>query len=171
MKKKKLFGILFFLFGFVTLTGCNQGENSNIIEGMPFEQEMPLIENGDILLTIPDVWNTHKIGESIGLDIQNLSERDFIYNQNDIQIYYLDNAEKWIKVNNKVVYLGGEQDIVVGSPTANSGALTTVSEFVDPDFHYSQTTYVRVIIVGRFLMENGTKGEQMATYIDVLLNP
>ncbi len=171
MKEKKSFGALLFLCVFVALSGCAQWENDNVVVSMPFESEIPLVKNGDILLTIPEVWNTHKIGESIGLDIQNLSEKDFVYNQNDIQIYYLDSSNKWIKVNNKVVYVGGEQDMVVGSPVVDSGALTTVGEFVDPDFHYSQSTYVRVVIVGRFVMEDGTKSEQMATYIDVLLNP
>jgi hypothetical protein len=148
-------------------TAANQVENNADVP--IFENDLLLAENGNFLLiSTPEPWNTFKIGDSIGLFFQNLSSKGFTYNYSDIKMYWVDDG-KWSEVKNKAISVGN--DTVVLEPMTSNNASTAHGEFVDPDISYNKRTYLKIIITGNHLLENGSLGDEISVYIDIELNP
>jgi hypothetical protein len=110
----------------------------------------------------PDGWNSFKTDDSITLDIQNISNMQITADPDFGARIFVLTDDEWIEVKNKTVYKNKPFTI----DPLKLGALIVRPELPD----YSITTKVRVFVVGT-LIENGKESKEVASYIDLTLNP
>ncbi len=136
------------------------------------EDNISQTDNGEyILLTAPQQVNTFKIGDSIGVVIQNTSDYKFTYNYNDVKLFFLDENNTWREIKNTAVFMGnGETEVgEIGSVQPPS----TILETFDTDIFYNKTTYLKILISGELSKENTEifSTIKIAVAIDVQLAP
>ncbi|MFN8414378.1 MAG: hypothetical protein U0Z26_18500 [Anaerolineales bacterium] len=161
--------IVNYIFIVSMLISCqsNNTINSAITQAPPpFDNSIPLSKNGELLLlSTPEQRNTFKVGDSISIIVQNISDKDFTYDYKNTKIYYTNDHNEWIETKNKVIIVG-DKTVVVLQPTSFRG------EDFDPDINnYNKATYVKIIITGSFSPHSNSSENNISVYIDILLNP
>ncbi len=74
--------------------------------------------NQDIQIIVPQAWNTFKSGDTVSLQIVNVSNKTLFFDKNfGSRIFLVENGQ-WIEVKNKLKSIGS--DSIVMEPTINN---------------------------------------------------
>lgn len=156
-------------FTFLILMGCMKAD----IPPLPasyLADDVYVSTNGEfILLTVPEQANTLKIGDSIRILVQNQSEYKYTYKYNDIKLFYLDENNTWLSIENTAVFMG-DGNIEVGK-SGDTETSSTVVETFDTEVFYNKSTYLRVLLIGDLATENINAPNKIAVMVDVKINP
>jgi hypothetical protein len=168
MKTKQLTIIIVAL---TILIGCAKAD----IPPLPtkyLEDDVYLSDNGEfILLTVPQQINAFKIGDSIGILVQNKSDYKFSYKYGDAKLFFLDKNKLWSEVGNTTTYIyKGKTEVGV---SGNAETYSTILETFDTDIFYNKSTYLKVVIIGELSKESTDTSvpKKIAVAIDLKLNP
>ncbi len=136
------------------------------------EDSVHLSDNGEfILLTAPQQANTFKIGDSIGILIQNKSDYKFTYKYGDAKLFFLDENNSWNEVDNTAMYVyEGKSEVGEGG---NTETFSTILETFDTDIFYNKSTYLKIVVIGELSKRNmdASASQKIAVAIDLKLNP
>jgi hypothetical protein len=158
-------------FTLLMLVGCMKADIPPL-PGSYLPADVYVSTNGEfILLTVPEQFNTFKIGDSIGILFQNKSEYKFNYKYNDTKLYFLDESNSWFEVNNTALLVGdGETEI---GEDGNTEIYSTDLVTFDTDVFYNKSTYLRVVMIFEVPRENrgAFSSNKIAVMVDVKLNP
>ena len=123
--------------------------------------------NTFIKVTAPKQLNSYRSGDSVALEIENISEYEWDFNiTKDILIYYYEN-EEWKKVSDKMIHIGATE--LTLEPSGNFPSDKQVFGIL-PNIEPNRPTNLRIIIIGHGLtdqMEKQSKG----AFLDVFLRP
>jgi hypothetical protein len=132
---------LFFLL-LIFLSGCSP----ELPEPMPdvgINQE-ELAYNTSIKISAPKQLNTYKSGESVDLEIVNLTQNEWIFNvTKDILIYQYEQKE-WKKISDKMINIGATE-LVLGAK--GIFPLDNIGIGVLPDLKIDQSSRLRIIVI------------------------
>lgn len=158
----------------IIITSCTSIVTDDTINLPTFDlsENVSLTDNNELSIELPNEWNTFRIGDSIGILIYNMSDRDFVFEYSDVKIYELNNTNiSWNEIPNKTINTGNEKVIIGAKDNPNS--LSTVGVFFHPDISRNQndSTFVKIVILGNFSGINGTlESDKKAMVIDIKLN-
>jgi hypothetical protein len=124
--------------------------------------------NTKMHLTVPDGWNTFKIGDHVGLNVEVTSEDQIVFPPDFGARMFIYGNNQWKEVANFMTYPDGS---IVLSPSNgnpfNDGATDVVP--ILPDTEKPAT--LRIILVGDVYRDGQVTSEKTAAYIDVNLTP
>ena len=159
----------FLIIVIITLTGCISPTNKqdSALQVIPDEIRAPLLQNGEeISISTPDGWNSFKVGESIYLLIQNLSDQTITADHDlGVKIYLFQN-NAWVEVLNNVVY--PDMNRITLEPNVPFDPLKVYTLFLLPELPVSSKSDV-VLRIFVFWREQ-SKDAQFSTYIDLNLH-
>ncbi|MFT3894865.1 MAG: hypothetical protein QM730_24815 [Anaerolineales bacterium] len=119
-------------------------------------------------VTAPKGWNTYKNSEPISLEIQNISDKRISSGPDFGARIFVLTENGWVEVKNKVVY---QKDGFILNPNENYVPERIAAIFVQPDLlDYSVPTQLRIYVIGN-LLEDGKVVKEIASYVDIELNP
>ena len=100
--------------------------------------------------------------------IRNISENQIISTQDFGARIFVFLKDEWVEIENKTVY---SNDLITLDPNKNFDPTKIAGIFVLPDLpDDSNQSYIRIYLVGT-VVENGQKIKEIASYIDLKLNP
>ena|ERR1700690_991135 len=165
----KLKQIIFITITVLTLISCgpNLSTTSSLTVATP-DIGIPL--NSKYLeISAPSGWNTLKDFGTITLMIQNMSDQQIVFNQDSGIKIFVFAMGKWNEVKNKMTYSPVEITFV---PYKDSDMMTTLGEaMLAPDLTgFPASSKIRIYIIGK-LSGNQQNTQEIASYVDVMLNP
>ena len=123
--------------------------------------------NTYIKITAPNELNSFKSGESISLEVENLSDKECLFDiTKDILIYKYEN-QKWKKITDKMVNIG-ETKLSLGA----SGTFPMDKQIVGvlPDIKPNQSIELRIILLAR--TQTGERDSKtIGAFVDVQMKP
>jgi len=123
--------------------------------------------NTYIKVTAPKQLNSYKIGDSVDLEIENISEYEWDFNiTKDILIYYYEN-EEWKKVSDRMVDIGATQ-LALGS--SGNFPLDKQGFGVLPDIAPDRPTTLRIIVIVHGQTDKKER-QSKGAFVDVFLRP
>jgi len=122
--------------------------------------------NSQLRLSAPEGWNTFKTGQSIVLEIENISDHTIAVDYTLPRVF-LYQEEQWVEIEKLGEYTG--ETIQILSPTDGDadGAVGILPDLPDP----SQAVTLRILVVGNIVQDGVVTEEQTAAFIDILLSP
>jgi len=154
------------------VSGCKPPPLSSKEQGFADIIPVPYHDLNDIIrLTIPPGLNDFKYGNSIELELVNESQYPIEFPSDfGINLYYYDEtSEKWVEINNIVVYLPlGNKELLPTTKDDPGGlGLTMYPEIQD----FSKPITIRILMVGELADEESSNEVLVGAYIDVTLVP
>jgi hypothetical protein len=120
-------------------------------------------------ITAPSGWNTFQTDDAIALEIRNVSESQITFTPDLRERIFVLTDKGWMEVKDKLISLN--ENTITLDPTKNNDPLKARAVIVRPELpDYSVPYDVRIFVVGN-LIENGEGSTQVASYIDLRLNP
>jgi hypothetical protein len=148
-------------------TGCVQHSRVNDALEKSFKNIVPVDDvNHTLTLKLnPQKENALEIGSNIELVVENISDRPIIFPTGfGIEIYTIENGN-WVDVENRDKILGDEISLI-------PGMMNFIGFEVEPMFSETKTNkFVRIVVVGEFLLDNAKTGARVAAFIDLTLRP
>jgi len=123
--------------------------------------------NTFIKVTAPKQFNSYRSGDSVTLEIENLSEYEWSFNiLKDILIYYEDD-EKWKKVSDKMIHIGATELTLEPSGTFPSDKQVFG---VLPNIEPNRPTNLRIIVIVHGQTDKKER-QSKGAFVDVFLRP
>lgn len=138
---------------------------------IPAEINAQVMPNGEIIqILAPEGWNSFKLGEPVSLMFQNRSSEQIIFEHDfGVKVFFLQKGQ-WFKAENDIVYL--DTDKIILEPNIEFDPLNIESIVVLPNIpNVNGMVEVRVFVIGTTLQDENTEGKEIATYLDLQLNP
>jgi hypothetical protein len=132
----------------------------------PHPESIPIINlNQDIQIIVPQAWNTFKLGDTIRLQIVNVSNKTLAFDKNFGSRIFLVEDGQWVEVKNTLISIG-EDNILIKPPINNINDTRGYSVKLDTNEKKGRTE-VRIYVFGK-----PSDAEKMiGAYIDVVLVP
>lgn len=163
MMQKSVYFLVFVLL--MLLPACSKSLPGDLPDFGISSDELEF--NTFIKVTAPKQLNSYRSGDSVALEIENLSEYEWGFNiTKDILIYYEDD-EKWKKVSDKMIHLGATE--LTLEPSGNFPSDKQVFGVL-PNIEPNRPTHLRIIIIGHRLTDKKEK-QSKGTFLDVYLRP
>jgi len=157
-------GILILAIAFVTSCSQNRVGNETAIIGL--EDVKASEVNTRIRITAPVGYNTFKINDLVALDIQNYSDQQVRFTNNDIHIF-IEMGDEWSETKNN--FYETRPFIVVGAKSLdNLGALVVISPTLS---NQGIPIILRIDIVGIVYRNDKPTSIKTGAYVDVTLYP
>ncbi len=163
---RKLFYLLI-LIGGLAISACatNNIKNDGNMAGMDHS-----IATWNKMISLdlpPGLDNPLKVGSSITLEIDNISENPIRFPANrNLRIFDIANGKA---IRNSDQYIEPEGGPLKLEPKAKRVAWSTLAEFT-PDIQENKAVKIRVYVVGEMETDPG-KSEPVGAYIDLVLSP
>lgn len=149
----------------ILLVGCN---NQQTLPSTP-DLGIPIGEfNTRIRLMVPEGWNTYKINEVVGINVDNFSTDKIAFGYDyGARIFKLED-QKWIEIPNLEKYPEGYFILMPsqGNPL-KQGAASVFPVLNDS----KEAVTLRIVLIGNIYRDDQITDEQTAGYIDVRLTP
>jgi hypothetical protein len=131
--------------------------------GIPAEEM-----NTKVQLSVPDGWNTFKIGDIVGIAVKVSSNDQVAFAQDYGARMFLYRNEEWVEIPNIMHYPEGH---IILSPAGND-PFKEGEAGVDPILpDEKQPATIRIYLVGHIYRDGQITPEVTASYIDVELEP
>ena len=144
----------------IFLCSCVPSQSPPHPEGIP---------NGNlnqvVKIIAPQEWNTFKLGNSIDLEITNLSNRSLVFDKGFGVRIFLAKNNQWVEIKDKLKSIGADS-IFMRPTTSNKSETRGFSVSPDVD-ELAGKTLIRIYIFGKTLETN----EVIGAYVDVVLSP
>ncbi len=126
--------------------------------------------NNDFKLYAPKGWNTFRIGESVEILIEVVSEDPVIFENNFGVRLFIYTDDQWSEVANLMKYDRLKKEFIVYPVSGN--ALNTSSTGIVPKLpDNKKATMVRIFLFGNIYRNGAKTDEKTGAYIDLLLKP
>lgn len=164
MKTKQKIPFLLLLSAALLSTGCH----SSVLPPTP-DVGIPEAEmNRQFHLDAPLGWNDFKIGESVVLRVDVVSDNQITFRSDyGARVFILEN-QQWVEISNLMEYPEGS---FILSPSKGDPSMhAAASLFPDlPDTKKAVT--IRIVLIGNIYRNGETTDERTGTFIDFKLRP
>ncbi len=162
---QKSVSFLVFVLLILLLSACSKSLPSDMPDLGISSDELEF--NTYIKITVPKQLNNYKIGDSVDLEMENLSKDEWSFNiTKDILIYYYEN-EEWRKVSDKMTHIGATE-LILG-PSGNFPSDKQVFGVI-PDIKPDQPMNLRIFIIGHRQTDK-KESQSKGAFVDVFLRP
>jgi hypothetical protein len=145
--------------------GC---EDRTELAPMP-DVGIPVVEmNTRIHLQAPDGWNSFKIGDVVGIDVEVISDDQIAFSHDYGAKIFIYEDQEWREIPNFMKYPEGNMILT----QANGNYFKHGGVELDPIFpDGSKSVVIRVILIGNIYRNGQITNEQTAAFIDLKLKP
>lgn len=165
MKIRTRFLVNFSFLMIILLIGCNMQPS------LPPTPNLGIPDNefnSKIKLSVPEGWNTYKIGEDVGINVDIVTADQIAFGYDyGARIFKLED-QKWIEIPNLMEYPTGYE--IIEQSKGDPFKQGSVVVFPDLSDIKADVT-LRIILIGNIYRDGQITDEQTAGYIDVRLIP
>jgi hypothetical protein len=131
--------------------------------------EMPGVQiplgqmNKQLRFYVPPEANTFKVGDHLGLVLENYSGKVIDFPEDYGVKIYIEKDGQWLPVENDILYPSGEKQVLPKEQLQFGGIMVVVN----PAVNGNQPVTVRVVVTGNISSEN----QPVGAYTDIILQP